>query len=58
MEETAVAASAPRAAAPVVAERRKAGRPWSQARAENAAPQARVVNGAPDAAADSVWNEF
>jgi len=56
IEETAAPVVAART--PAAAERRKAGRPWTQSRADNAAPVAKVVNGPADAAGDATWSEF
>jgi methyl-accepting chemotaxis protein len=59
IEESAAPAMPARAGgATASAERRKAGRPWTQPRNENAVPVAKVANGQADASGDAVWNEF
>jgi methyl-accepting chemotaxis protein len=61
--DEASAASAPGSGAraggvPPKGERRKAGRPWSQPRAEGASAAPKVANAVADAAGDSMWSEF
>ena len=47
-----------RPVAPATAERRKAGRPWTQPAAKSPAPAGRVVSTPAVGAVDTVWNEF